>query len=506
MIWTSLVKAALLGADRSTLPAPVRRELHALGLDPDLDNAQLLIDGAALYLPLQKAAQGLPLHDGPPAPAETSESSNPCSPRAARLFERIVRGHHRPALEEFLHHLQRSGHSLPPEQLPTLFDAALQDPELWRRLEPAIGDRGRWLLRINPNWRPLDDEYDLSEWETGSRQARIALLEKVRRRDPAQGVALLEKTWADEPNELRLAFLDILARHLSASDEPFLETCLDDKRQEVRRRAADLLSLIPDSGLLQRHWGRVITHLQASPAGDLLVELPKSLDGELRRDGLLKKDPAFAGGERAGWLGQLVARIPPRLWETHFDKTPPALLAWWRQSQWAPVLLPALFRAIDRHRDERWAAAAVRLLLEEEELWASSFAKQLLAGLPVAVFNRTCIGYLEHHSGLLPPAHLITHLLSLEGRPWEDRLAVLVITGFQKKLDSLNPGFSQPVHYLPILENAAYLVNPDLFDTFKTGWNFYAPAWRRWEPAVEQFLETLAFRRDMIRALNNHQT
>ena len=97
----------------------------------------------------------------------------------------------------------------------------------------------------------------------------------------------------------RQLFVSALEADLSAHDQAFLESILNDRSKEVRQRAAMLLARIPGSALAQRMLQRAEQLLQwtAPVAGNLLllrrgspamlsVSLPETYDGSMKRDGI----------------------------------------------------------------------------------------------------------------------------------------------------------------------------------------------------------------------------
>src|SRR5262249_3150418 len=151
---------------------------------------------------------------------------------------------------------------------------------------------------------------------------------------PLNARELLASTWQQEPPEDRAAFLASLEVGLSMDDEPFLESTLDDRRQTVRQKAAELLARLPDSRLVGRMIER-LTPLLTVPAGQsglwpslrrqrslhLAVGLPEACDEAMVRDGVDPR-PHAQHGERAGWLVQMLAIVPPSTWCRTWDATP----------------------------------------------------------------------------------------------------------------------------------------------------------------------------------------
>src|SRR5262249_42032067 len=154
---------------------------------------------------------------------------------------------------------------------------------------PVLGARGRWLAAQNPNWNYTAVDFDEALWGTGVRDQRLALLANLRRRDAARARDLLTATWEQESPKDRAHFLAALENGLSLEDEAFLESCLDDRRKEVRRAAADLLGRLPESALCQRmlERGRPLLTFKLNRLKRKVIEvtLPESCDKTMQRDG-----------------------------------------------------------------------------------------------------------------------------------------------------------------------------------------------------------------------------
>jgi hypothetical protein len=91
--------------------------------------------------------------------------------------------------------------------------------------------------------------------------------------------------------------------------------------------------------------------------------------------------------------------------------------------------------------------------------------------------------------------------LSRGRHDWPEQLSVQFIRALKGWLAEQPPfQFATPA-YRAQLETAAYRSDPGLLDQLRRGWPLQAPSWRLWEKEVENFLNTLMFRREMRRAL-----
>lgn len=85
-----------------------------------------------------------------PSPDETLR---PCPARAEALLAMLLRGLY-PAdlVRPWLGELARHGSRVPARFLPRLLDMATRQRELRAGLLPVLGERGRWLARLEPQW------------------------------------------------------------------------------------------------------------------------------------------------------------------------------------------------------------------------------------------------------------------------------------------------------------------------------------------------------------------
>ncbi|NTV65276.1 MAG: hypothetical protein HGA65_17335, partial [Oscillochloris sp.] len=310
--WADLVATALLGTDRRTpaLPA-VGGALGALlgQIDVSADPPGALL-GAAAAVALYGRAGWLPprslAQPFPPAPPDDLPT---CGTTAGQYLSQMLAGKHRAALPEWLAALATTGRAVPPTILQLLLDHGHANKELRPQIVAVIGARGRWLAGLNANWDyavlgegETPREELIALWETGTRAVRLAVLIRLRAADSNAARAALAATWASEKVDERAAFLETFASGLSMADEPFLEQVLDDRSERVRKAAAGLLAILPESRLSQRMLARLSPLLRWTPGVGpqlpgggkikkpaLEVLLPEEYEPTMQRDGIVRK-------------------------------------------------------------------------------------------------------------------------------------------------------------------------------------------------------------------------
>ncbi len=366
-----LVKTALVGTARAAAapvpPGPVADAIAAL---PSAGAESRLLDAVAVVSRYDACGRVPSPAADLPAPAEPDERPA-CSRRGGELLTAALAAEPRArqqVLGEWLAHADRAGRRVPHALLPALLDRAVADPAARSAVLAVGGRRGSWLATLNPRWRSglAEGVTDADAWTTGSRDQRQAALARLRTTDPARAVGLVRSTWAEDGADERSAFVEALTVGLSATDEPFLESALDDRSKVVRTAAADLLARLSGSAFVGRMVGRATGMLSFTPAakGGLLkkgtpaavtVTLPAAFDPAWDGDAVAEKSPAGLG-QRQFWLRQIVAAVPPAHWSTTWGSDPDACIAALPKDH-ADLLLEAWDAAAAATPDPAWVEA-----------------------------------------------------------------------------------------------------------------------------------------------------
>ncbi|KMO27789.1 hypothetical protein VQ02_32575 [Methylobacterium variabile] len=361
--WEPTLAAALLGAERAPPAAPGSPGALVAESDP----------GAALLARL--AAEGVHHLAGqdlaPDAlvPVEPREALGPeCPPAAAtRLYGFLVGGHAtRDRLAEWFD-LAAAARMRPPAWL--LQALMLQRDALPETARAVVGPELDWLARACGE---APAAAAAADWTEGTPSERGAALAAFRARDPDGARAALEPVFRKEKADLREALVRALAVGLSEADEPFLESCLDDRAGGVRQAAQGLLPRLTGS----RYAGRMAERARAAlgingkrrllggETHGLSVTLPEE-SPDLARDGV---EPGYwdrhGDGIRAGLLRNTLARAPLRAFADH----PPRLwIELALRSEWAEPVFEGLFAAAERDGDPTWIRAFIDLLSDAYE-------------------------------------------------------------------------------------------------------------------------------------------
>jgi len=372
MSWTGLVNAAVMGTGRAArLPGAA---LEAIGLVAGDDQARLL-HRAAVMSRARRAGYRPPEagQSTAPVPAEDDHRPEVCPAAERRLAGLLGAGDH-DLIAEWLRCLAALDRAKrPPDALlPALLTAAAGRPALRANLLPVLGPLAKWLAGFNDEWAwacgiggtgvagGVQDAGSASGvWETGGIDDRRALLGKLRANDPAVGRELVAATWDVDSYRDRAAFLAMLAVGLSPDDEPLAERALADRRNEVRRAAADLLARLPGSRYSQRAAVRATAAVRIERQGlrqRLVITIPGSVTPEMQADGVDGSPPRGTGA--SSWLlRQMVAGAPAAYWARHSGLEPGELLALADRSDWTEPLRAGWTAAAVRDADRAWLLA-----------------------------------------------------------------------------------------------------------------------------------------------------
>jgi hypothetical protein len=515
-VWNELLRVALLGTERqgpTLLPSGGALGEVLSKLKPD-DRERTLLAAAATISIYRGAGKLASKGKAPESPAPADVLPR-CSPRSAQHLIAMLDGTHDSVLGEWLTAAAAAKKRIPEERIPALLDRGAHSEELRDGVTHVLGRRGVWLAAQNPAWSfvggsaTTEVDEQIQVWETGDRAARVAVLRRMRGCDPGKAREMVQSTWKQDAPDDRAEFVAEFNAGLSAADEPFLEELLDDKRKEVRNAAVELLARLPESKWVQRMTERVRPLLSYTAAKKGLmaklsksgpkieVTLPAECDTAMLRDGVGPKPPAGEKiGEKAWWLQQMLASVPPEFWAKTWGATPEEILQA-SKGEWFDLLLQGWTTATVRYRDVTWA----RMLVEKhpetvflgtaviEILPASDREKLTLIALKEAAFKPV--------DG--SPAQA---LLKCCKHPWSAELGRAVLKALRTSTQQAHTQKERMWELRTALPEFARYMPPNLHTEAADGWRQDTNEWDYWRESVDKFLSLLQFRHDMLESLN----
>lgn len=520
----AILQTALAGSSRQAMgttetETPVD-DLTARLPEGEAERKLLLAAGAAqVYLQAGKSAQS-----GGTLPDRAAEERLPvCSRQAAQLIESLLRGQHADLLPEALERLAQSGRRLPPTLLPAALSVG--QAEARSAMVAVLGERGRWLSRFNPQWHwvegalvetadaSLEDAERL--WQEGTPRQRSAALRRVRMEQPSMAREWIEAVWRQEKADFRVELLNVIESRISHEDEPFLEAALDDRSTNVRARAAELLAQLPGSALSARTRERADTLLDYSPAspqrlktfmrsvfggaeqsGTVTVRLPDQPDKATQRDGIGPKPPEGLG-ERAWWLTQLLASVPPSHWERRFTAQPAPLVAAAAQDEWGMAVIEGWSRAAILHQDSDWALALWKRWhdVDQKTTYYPRMATTMLTSLIELLPQSAAVDIVSHQLKEEKDFQLHTWQLILSSipRPWSTDLAQAYVEKLKKQVRKDRfKGNQASIYWWYVPDVAARALPLQYLREVQSLWTEEELSSQNWQ--LRKFVETLHIR------------
>lgn len=358
----ALASTALLGTDRTGGAKEAPR--------------QLLRKSAVLGAMSRAGAAGVSGGDALPECAE--ESRAVASAGAAAILQKLLDQSETAGINEWCGLAVTRGVVVPAGLCPMLLDWWSRQANRDERVVSAMGERGRWLRALNPEWNkpggasePLPTDVE-SAWQVGTLAEREALLKAVRRSDAARARELVAATWSTDPADVRRRFVSALRQGLDASDETFLESCLDDRSKVVRRAAAELLATLPGSGLAARMLERTAAMISVNPRDGaartptITIEPPSAYDPAWMRDDIEEKAPT-GRGQRAYWMSQILMATALNELATRVGMSADEFLAAIEDSEYFDDARTAVMHAAIEQGNVAWLAASANQILKHNK-------------------------------------------------------------------------------------------------------------------------------------------
>ena len=437
---------------------------------------------------------------GSTAQAAPPDQLPACSSKADALLRQLLGGLHPQLVAEWLMLAARHGRRIPHGLLPAVLDLGAKRADLRPAIAAAADARGRWLAARNGRWQYVlaaalstGDTAQLQQtWDTGSTEERGAAFTRWREVAPDAARAALEAGWKAEPPEQRARLLRLLAKEITLADETLLETALDDKRKEVRLAAQELLALLPDSALV----GRMRERLAALVGVEnrlllgkrLKIELPAEATKPMLRDGVGREKRRM--GEKAGWLADMVAALPPAHWSGLLDLSPAQALELISGSEHRAALLSGITEACLRAPAAQpdWTRALLTLWLRMDKDLKGHFAEDFPAavlGLGAEACDaalREWVGASDRHWRDDEPVALLLARAGEPGQGWSRALSLLVVERIKNSRKALMAPYS-PLR--SCVQNFAAAIDPGAYEQYENDWPPPAPddtpVWTRFQ-------------------------
>jgi hypothetical protein len=498
-MWSEIVTAAVIGSERQEIKIPKTSDsLGELIARLDDDDRERILLGAAAAAALYLRAGRLPVKDDRSLPEACPQDDVPrCNPRAGERLKLMLRGQYQELLPEWLACVAAARRRVQEELLPSILDLGTARFALSEAILAPLGNRGRWLAGQSAEWRAVFGFEDGSVWEDGGLDQRRIYLENLRRRDPAGARELLANVWEQESPKDRADLLQTLSQGLSPDDEPLLERALDDKWSIVRRTAADLLSRLPGSALVERMRERAMGHIaftnRARGKLEIQVTLPEERGEGMIRDGIVKVPPHSQIGERAWWLQQMLSAVPPSCWLQRSQRTINELLKAAKKSEWSQVLLNGWSRAAVGFGDVEWIESLLDISSDHLP------AEGLFAGLP-SERQELIVGQLLNKASSWSSIDQLYWCFRSCRHQWSERFSLEVVRGLSKHHETY--AMRNDIVSRNIMTMCVSHINPTVIPEAIDRMNGVAKRLSNRAPLIDHFLDMIQFRHCMHKEIN----
>ncbi len=505
MNWKQLSKIAFLGAYRAGLEAANLRNSQAPGLSDEEEPGAVLLKAMVFSGIRERAGKKcIPLAEY--SRPKHSPPATELSSMAALFLESILEDRFSKALKEMLQLCKAHQKTLPTYLIPELMLLVEDQTLAFSDIDLLLSDSASALLGMHPDWKKYAECAHPSDWLSTDPAKRIGYIAFLRKIHPEEAIRILQPSWEQEPYRLKLSFLKSFRAGLSLNDEHFLEKCLDDPQKNIRKKAAALLALLPDSTLSVQLFEYMASFLEETNDERLIVHLPQQAEPYWLHLGLQnKKTTAPYQSKSATLLGSLIEYLHPSYWSTFLNAPPKTCLEKIEQTPLSDILLHGLVSAVLLHQEQEWADAMADRLFSEKKRRPAVYV-EVLEKISPETFNQLLTRQLKNQAFLIEEDSLAYSLIQLSDHPWADELAKAVILPFQQWLSTARSAQWQVWHYKKILEIASYRINPNLLSFFRNGWQFQSYIAYQWQEEIEKFNNTLAFRKGMHKAIMEKTT
>ncbi len=413
--WNNIIEHAMLGTGKKPLSTNDVEEamvsvFETISADVTADNEDKFFHLASVAFNYRQTGS-LPQHIKDvqefPAPAELLSY---CSTAAANNLKDILDTGSNGLLGFWLQQCFTKQQLVPPALIPILLNKAVQQKNLRHLVTACCGNCGIWLSQFNKDWNFSTTLSNEELWQTGNPEQRKQVLKQLRLSDAAKAMEWLQQTWPQENANTRADLLKVLSVGISDDDMAWLETIKTDKSQKVKEEALALLKQLPSSAIVQQYWQvlhqainlkKEKTMLGLSSKMVLHIQLPEVVNEEIFKTGIdkLSNNKNFTDEELT--IYQLIASVPPSLWQTHFNASPKNILQYFQKEEAHKKFITAFATATVQFKDNVWGeviaqseevfyAAIITLLPKpQQELYCNKFCKQNEAAIIDYATKRT---------------------------------------------------------------------------------------------------------------------
>jgi|GEM_PF-6857540 len=500
--WNLIIKQLLLGsAQAGPLPKESQLQLEHWQLQ-HIGQEQLEVQylQALAAQSLFKKAE-LPfgqLPEDAPKTIKIQDEQTAAPKKASWMLQQILSRRQEELLPAWIDLAHSQNWRVAPDNLADILTFGNRHKELRADIISVLGQTGRYLAQFKRNWSyaaiKVLEEKDLEQADFAS---LLFWLQQERRLAPANALKIIQQYWSEWSKKQRLEALELLQIQLRKTDEVFLEEVQNDRRQEIRQAAVELLLLLPNTSLekrIQTALGQLIQY-----DGQLLsITTPEQLSAELKKDGIREHYQAFSEGKSSNWLAQMIASVAPNYWCKSWGLSPMDCIRLALGSDYRQALIWGWSKAAHRLKDLDWLMAFHQLFMQNEPKGKQAlfFSLEFLYyDLPNSFFNELAMAYLQASGkNSIDDEDPVMQLLLQEGQNWDAELGRHVLEAMKI---SLAQGFSVfQWNHKTLLKRAAFALDESLFED-KELLNHWPQLDYSWQKELDQFSAQISFRKEL---------
>lgn len=406
--------------------------------------------------------------------------------------------------------------------------------EEWQEvITEFLGDSGRAIGAQKSKWMyvlPFSNEADIGrQWASFDLVERQYLLKWLRKNGSQDCWKLLSDTWTSLKPAQKVALLKPLREAISPSDEPHLESLLDDPSKDVSLAAGNLLSLISESAHSRRAFSLALELFNIERESTTFVwtfpsKYGRMLESDIRRGfEILARD----GVNYNLVLELIVSNVSPENWCSKFGMTAEELICLTKNTQVAErklqdctvyidasakptAFLNGCYQSTLRFRDEDFAVALIRsgsdysyqqfkTVFDNTKLTQllkptsrEKLARQLYAE------NKDCIFNTDGDSQESHQKQLFLEVLKSCRHVWSEDFSSFALEALKSQCSRATDNHEKWL-INTILADFACFVSPKHLDDSVVGWKETEELMQ----ALNKFRRRIQFRKEFLREIEN---
>lgn len=338
-----------------------------------------------------------------------------------------------------------------PGMIAKLISIGGKKPE-WRGIIFSIlGKRGEWVIQQNKEWKDIFVFLNSEILATGTPGQKKEFFKNYRQNSNIDALNILKKEWHNISSNEKLILLQSLNVNLSADDEDFLKSLLNDKSVRVKKDAIELLKKIPGSEINKEISEKASQYIKISKyttidseSYNLKVIIPNEITDEFALWGLAETSPVSRFNDNEYFLYQMMALTPLEFWDSHFNLESSVILDLFFKYQDYRKFIHAFVDSCVLFKNKNWAEA---ILFFPEKIFQPTKEEELLFLLNPDLREKYIFKILNNTREY----QLNDLLVNSCKHKWSKEFSIKIIEKLSDKIDYLTMNY---IEYLPFIHES----------------------------------------------------